>query len=348
MMPTASARRCWTGRVSPKVFKRLGDRVEGRLVADDCTGGGFDVHGLGAVLVAAADEHTPFAGLLGGLGPRQVRVGVHLRGLDDLVQPVRGDGVDESRDPLVDVGGGVLGQFRAVGDDPAGLPRGRVTGLDSGPGEGEPVPQRQGLAEVVGGDPGGDARASRRTRRSRTPGSPDSRRHPAPPRVRRPSQVRRPGPETGPGSRVEAIGVDQGVLEEPRTSARSASARCSAADSSRSAVGSVARSPSNMCVDSTHRHRAAANRSRPRKPLSTRGNITRLWREEPDNQRRLIDPDCSPPISLSMTRQSSSSAALGDEHPQPCRRPRPDRADRRPGADPRVLVGCRSRADIRR
>ena len=60
-------------------LQRLGDRGQGRLVADDCTGGGLDVHGFGAVVGGAADEHAAFAGLLGGLGARQVGVGVLSR-----------------------------------------------------------------------------------------------------------------------------------------------------------------------------------------------------------------------------------------------------------------------------
>ncbi|MER7243430.1 hypothetical protein [Kribbella sp. NPDC000426] len=132
----------------------FGDRGDGGFVADDRAGGGFDVHGFVAVIVAAADEHATLACSLGGLTASLFGVGVGLGGADDLVQPVRRDRVDQRRDPPVDVRRGVLGQLHARRGELAGFPRGGVAGQYAGPGEGEPVAECQGLADEPGRDHG--------------------------------------------------------------------------------------------------------------------------------------------------------------------------------------------------
>ena len=108
------------------------------------------------MLAGATDEHAPLAALLLGLGPGQVGVGVHLGGPNDLVQPVRRDRVHDRRHPLVDVAGRLGGQLQAGGGEQPRLPRRRLAAADLGPGEREPVPQRQRLPEVIRGHTGRD------------------------------------------------------------------------------------------------------------------------------------------------------------------------------------------------
>ncbi|WUJ75263.1 hypothetical protein OG809_18760 [Kribbella soli] len=192
----------------------FGDRGDGRVVADHRAGRSLHVDGLVAVHIAAADEDAAFARCLGGLVAGQVGVGVEFGGADDLVEAVRGDGVDQRCDALVDVPGGVLGQLHTQRGELTRLPGRGVAGLDAGPGEREPVPQRQRLAEELachhrrdpehhtelGDGELGDLRAAVTAQH-----------HGAFPPVG--------GPAAGPDAadrRVEPVGIDLGVLQQPR------------------------------------------------------------------------------------------------------------------------------------
>jgi hypothetical protein len=101
------------------------------------------------MLVGVADEHATLTRLLVGLRLGPLGVGVELRGLDDLVQPVWRDRIDQAGDPLVDVPGCLLGQLRTLRDQPAGLPRRGLAGQDPRPGEREAMPQRHRSPQII-------------------------------------------------------------------------------------------------------------------------------------------------------------------------------------------------------
>ncbi|WP_371401391.1 hypothetical protein [Kribbella sp. NBC_00662] len=192
----------------------VGDRGDGRVVPDDRGGGSLGEQGFVAVVVAAADEDAALVCCLGGLVAGQVGIGVESGRADDLVQPVRRDRVDQRRDALVDVPCGFLGQFHARGCELACLPRGGVTGLYARPGEREPVPQRQRLADEPRGhhrrDPEHDTELGNRELRDLRTAFTTQHHGPLPPIT---------GPAAEPhatGGRVEPVGVDLRMLQQPR------------------------------------------------------------------------------------------------------------------------------------
>ncbi|WP_432886779.1 hypothetical protein ACQPYH_04150 [Kribbella sp. CA-245084] len=167
-----------------------------------------------ASLIAAADEHAPLVGCFGRLVAGQVGVGVCLGGTDDPVQPVRRNAVDQRCGAFVDGAGGLFGQFQAGRGEAAGFPRGGITGQDAGPGEREPVLQRERFTKEAGGHCRGDAEhqsefGDRELRDLRAAVTAEHHR----------ALASIGGPATGPEAtdrRVEAVGVDLGMLQQPR------------------------------------------------------------------------------------------------------------------------------------
>ncbi len=109
------------------------------------------------MVVGAADPDAAFLGFCFGCGSGGFGVGFPDRGLLDVGELVAGDGVDDVGDAVVDDGGGFQREGDAVLGDLAGLPRGRVAGLDAFPDEWEPGGEGDALAEVAGGGHGGDS-----------------------------------------------------------------------------------------------------------------------------------------------------------------------------------------------
>ncbi|MEU4295700.1 hypothetical protein AB0E63_46435 [Kribbella sp. NPDC026596] len=195
----------------------VGNGRDGGIVASDRTGGGRDVHRSRAVVVRPAHKHAMLARLLLSLGTGGGGIGMHLRGGDDLVQPVRRQRVDDRRDPLIDIAGGLLGQLRTLRHDPTRLPWRRLTGPDAGPGEREPVPQRQRVTYEVG-------RYTRRDALHNTElGHRELRNRRAPRTTQHdrsfPAVTRAATRTSSAGVGMVAVGIDQGVFEEPRVAA---------------------------------------------------------------------------------------------------------------------------------
>ncbi|MFF1819920.1 hypothetical protein ACFVWG_21645 [Kribbella sp. NPDC058245] len=191
------------------ITERVNDSVEAGRRADRRT----DIDGFSAVLIRTTYEHSALADLRSGLGTRGVGVGVHLRGLDDLVQPIRGNGVDQVRDPAIDVQGGFLGQTDAVTHDLARLPWRRLTGQDLDPGQGEPVTQCQGITDDSGTDAMGDTHDDRELtdRELQDLRAALATQHHATFTTLEPTATRPRRTRVG----VETVGVDQGVFERP-------------------------------------------------------------------------------------------------------------------------------------